>query len=52
MTAILDAYRDVLIRGKLPDLGLFSYAAGLSILFLTLGWIAFYKMQYKFAEKI
>lgn len=52
VTPILDAYRNVLLRGEFPDLHTFGYAAIISsILFLT-GWIAFYKMQYKFAEKV
>jgi len=52
MTPILDAYRDVLLRGKLPDINTFGYASGISILVFLLGWIAFYKLQYKFAEKV
>jgi len=52
MTPILDAYRDVLLRGKLPDLNAFGYAFGISIIIFLLGWTVFYKMKYKFAEKV
>lgn len=52
MTPILDAYRDVLLRGKLPDINTFGYAVCIAIIIFLLGWIIFYKMQYKFAEKV
>jgi ABC-type polysaccharide/polyol phosphate export permease len=52
MTPILDAYRDVLLRGKLPDMNAFGYAAIVSVALFLVGWIVFYKMQYKFAEKV
>ena len=51
MTPILDAYRDVLLRGKLPDINTLGYAFIISIVIFLLGWIIFYKMQCKFAEK-
>lgn len=52
MTPILNAYRDVLLRGKLPDWGTLIYSAVVAIVLFLTGWIVFYKMQYKFAEKI
>jgi ABC-type polysaccharide/polyol phosphate export permease len=52
MTPILDAYRDVLLRGRLPDMNTFGYAVSISIVIFLVGWIVFYKMQYKFAEKV
>ena len=51
MTPILDAYRDVLLRGNLPDINAFGYAAVISFVVFISGWVIFYKMQYKFAEK-
>jgi len=51
MTPILDAYRNVLLRGRPPEMPGFSYAVIVSLLTFLLGWVAFYKMQYKFAEK-
>jgi lipopolysaccharide transport system permease protein len=52
MTPILDAYRDVLLRGKFPDIDNFAYATIISIILFLIGWMMFYKMQYKFAEKV
>ena len=51
ITPILDAYRDVLLRGKLPDFGSFGYAVVISIVIFMAGWIVFFKTQHKFAEK-
>ncbi len=52
MTPIIDAYRDVLLRGKIPDMGTFGYAVVISLITFLSGWIIFYKMQHKFAEKV
>ncbi len=52
MTPILDAYRDVLLRGKLPDWGTLGYSAIVATILFLVGWTVFYKMQYKFAEKV
>jgi len=52
MTPILDAYRDVLLRGKLPDFNTLGYATIVSVALFLIGWVVFYKMQYKFAEKV
>ena len=52
MTPILDAYRDVLLRGKLPDWGALGYSAIVAVAVFLIGWAIFFKMQYKFAEKV
>jgi len=52
MTPILDAYRDVLLRGKLPDWSALGYSAFVAAAIFLIGWAIFYKMQYKFAEKV
>jgi ABC-type polysaccharide/polyol phosphate export permease len=52
MTPILDAYRDVLLRGKLPDWNTLGYSAIVATILFLVGWTIFYKMQYKFAEKV
>jgi len=52
MTPILDAYRDVLLRGKLPDWSALGYSAFVAVTVFLIGWAVFYKMQYKFAEKV
>ena len=51
MTPIIDAYRDVLLRGKIPDLYTFGYTIIISLIICFSGWVIFYKIQYKFAEK-
>ncbi|OFW63569.1 MAG: hypothetical protein A2Z35_02095 [Actinobacteria bacterium RBG_19FT_COMBO_36_27] len=51
MTPIIDAYRDVLLRGKVPDMNNFGYAIVISLAVFLSGWIIFYKIQHKFAEK-
>ncbi|MCP4269409.1 MAG: ABC transporter permease [Candidatus Brocadiaceae bacterium] len=52
MTPILNAYRDVLLRGILPDWGTFGYSALVATVLFFAGWTVFYKMQYIFAEKV
>lgn len=52
ITPILDAYRDVLLRGKLPDWSTLGYSAVFAIVLFFAGWSIFYKLQYKFAEKV
>ena len=51
ITPILDAYRDVLLRGKMPDLESFGYAFIISVIVFLSGWFVFFKTQHKFAEK-
>lgn len=51
MTPILDSYRDVLLRGKLPDWSALGYSAFVAVILLFISWVIFYKLQYKFAEK-
>lgn len=51
MTPILDSYRDVLLRGKLPDWSGLGYSAFVSVILFFISWVIFYKLQYKFAEK-
>ncbi len=51
MTPILNSYRDVLLRGKLPDWSALGYSAFVAIILLFVGWLIFYKLRYKFAEK-
>jgi lipopolysaccharide transport system permease protein len=52
MTMILDAYRDVLLRGALPQPGPFGAAAALSVVTLVLGWVLFHRAEFQFAENI
>ena len=52
MTPIIDAYRDVVLRNTLPDLGPFSAVAIVSLLTLAVGWVAFHRAEFRFAEEI
>ena len=52
MTPILDGYRDVLLRGRLPDPATFLIATLLSVLVLIGAWIVFHRAEYKFAESV
>jgi ABC-type polysaccharide/polyol phosphate export permease len=52
MTVIIDAYRDVLLRGRIPDLYAFGVAAVFSILALAMAWLAFHRAEFQFAENV
>ena len=52
ITPILDAYRDVLLMGRLPPMGPFTAVAGVSLLVLAVGWVVFHRAEYQFAEYI
>lgn len=52
MTPILDAYRAVVLRGELPSLGPFAYAAGVSAALLVVSWLVFHRAEFRFAESI
>jgi ABC-type polysaccharide/polyol phosphate export permease len=50
MTPIIDAYRQVLLLGGLPDVGPFAAAALASVVLLSVSWVAFHRAEFKFAE--
>ena len=52
MTPILEGYRDVLLRGRLPDPVVFLTAALVSVLLLIVAWIVFHRAEYEFAENV
>jgi lipopolysaccharide transport system permease protein len=52
MTPIIEAYRDVLLRGRWPDPAAFGSAALLSVLLLGFGWVVFHRAEFDFAENI
>lgn len=52
MTPIIDAYRSVLLRNEWPAAGPFLFAAAASLAVLFLGWIAFHRAEFEFAENI
>ena len=52
MTQIIDAYRDVLVIGRLPDAGPFAVTVGISFAVFLLSWFAFHRSEFSFAENI
>jgi ABC-type polysaccharide/polyol phosphate export permease len=52
MTAIIDAYRAVLLEGRLPDMLPLTAAAAVGLVILAFGWLKFHRSEYRFAEFI
>jgi lipopolysaccharide transport system permease protein len=52
MTPILEAYRDVLLRGQLPDPASFLATAAVSVIALVVAWVVFHRAEYEFAENV
>ncbi len=51
MTPIVEAYRDVLIRGVLPAPA-FAYVSLASLAFLGVAWLQFHRAEFQFAENV
>jgi lipopolysaccharide transport system permease protein len=51
MTPILEAYRDVLLRGRIPDAS-FLITTGVAALCLIVAWVLFHRAEYQFAENV
>jgi ABC-type polysaccharide/polyol phosphate export permease len=51
ITPIIDAYRNVLLLNRPPDVA-FAWAAGLSLVLLGIGWAYFHRLEFEFAERI
>jgi len=51
MTPILEAYRDVLLRGRTPDAS-FMVTTGVAALMLLVAWVIFHRAEYEFAENV
>ena len=51
MTAIVEAYRSVVLYGQAPDAG-FAIAAAASAVLLPAAWILFHRSEFQFAEHI
>jgi ABC-type polysaccharide/polyol phosphate export permease len=51
LTPITDAYRDVLLFGRLPGTS-FAWAAAIALLLLSWSWLTFHRAEFKFAENI
>jgi ABC-type polysaccharide/polyol phosphate export permease len=52
MSIIVDAYRDVLLRGVLPPLLPFFAAAAVAMAVLAVGWLQFHRAEFQFAENV
>ncbi len=52
MTQIIEAYRAVLLYGRLPDAIPFGMTAAFSLVFLAVSWRAFHRAEFAFAENI
>ena len=52
MTPILEGYRDVLLRGRLPEPAPFLMATLVSVVLLIGAWIVFHRAEYEFAESV
>jgi ABC-type polysaccharide/polyol phosphate export permease len=50
MTPIIDGYRDVILRNRIPDPGPLGAAAAISLVGLAVAWLVFHRAEYKFAE--
>lgn len=52
MTSIIEAYRDILYWGKIPDLTALLWSLLLGIAVLIVGYITFAKLKRRFAEEL
>ena len=52
MTPIIDAYRDVILYGRLPVMSEFAVLATASVAMLMAAWVIFHRSEYQFAEFI
>jgi lipopolysaccharide transport system permease protein len=50
MTHIIEAYRDVLLRGRAPSGATFTLVACASLATLLIGWVVFQRSERRFAE--
>ncbi len=51
MTPILEAYRDVLLRGRMPDAS-FAITSAVAAACLLAAWVFFHRAEYEFAENV
>lgn len=52
MTPILEAYRDVLLRGRVPETTSFLITTAVAATFLVVAWVIFHRAEYEFAESV
>ena len=51
MTAIVEAYRSVLLEGRAPDPA-FAWMAAATVALLPVAWLVFHRLEFQFAERI
>ena len=51
MTPILEAYRDVLLRGRAPDTA-FLVVGGAAAVCVVVAWVIFHRAEFEFAESV
>jgi ABC-type polysaccharide/polyol phosphate export permease len=52
MTVIVEAFRDVILRGQLPGAWPFVWASMIALLLLLGGWLLFHRAEFEFAENL
>jgi ABC-type polysaccharide/polyol phosphate export permease len=52
VTPILEAYRDVILRGHAPDPASFLATTVVSAALLLISWVIFHRAEYAFAENV
>jgi len=52
MTPILEGYRDVLLRGHIPDPSTSAIVALEALVLLVVAWVIFHRAEYDFAENV
>jgi lipopolysaccharide transport system permease protein len=52
MTAIVEAYRNVLLYGTPPDMASFGSVAAVTFVLLPAAWVVFHRSEFRFAESI
>ena len=50
MTPIVTAYRDILYKGGVPEMGTLGIALGMGLVFLVVGFLVFGKLKRRFSE--
>lgn len=50
MTSIIDGYRAAILHGQPPSMTGLGVAAAIAVVTLTVGWLAFHRAEYRFAE--
>ena len=52
MVGMIEAFRDVVLRGQLPDAAQFTMAAVVSFAALAAAWVIFHRLECRFAESV